>query len=187
MGAISGSPNLNERHDTFSDLLPSMHSLKTYIGALSDAVLLDKGADQTVQAARKMRAGGEARQERLKPILRVDKETASKGDKRNLMRPCERLQFFDTPALYFNPIFEGVREKAVFPHVPVFADLDLNITLLSMSEDRCEVSPWPFEGESLRVSFRGWYMQQATTGTKTASEVSDLPLEKQVMALSASR
>ena len=161
-----------------------MHSIETYKGALSDAVLLNKGA---VQAARKMRAGEEARQGRLKPIMRADEEPTSNGDERNLMQSYEQLQFFDTPALYFNPIYEGVREKAVFPDAPVSADLDLNINLSSMSEERCEVSPRPFDGERLRVSFGGWYLQPAMTGTKTASEGSDLPLEKQVMALSASR
>ena len=97
----------------------------------------------------------------------------------------KQLQFFGTLALYFNRIHDGAREKAVFPHVPMSADRDVDVTVTPMSEDRYEVSPWPFYGESLQVSFEARYMQPATSGMKTTLEASTLPIEKQVVTLSA--
>ncbi len=131
-----------------------------------------------------MLAGEEARQERLKSILRADRESASKVDESNLMHSYKQFQFFDTLALYFNRIHDGAREKAVFPHVPMSATRDVDVTITPMSEDRYEASPWPVYGESLQVSFEGRYMQPAASGTKTASEASKLPIEKQVVTLS---
>ena len=119
--------------------------------------------------------------------MHADKETASKFDERKLMYLYKQLQFFDTLALYFNRIHEGAREKAVFPHVPMSADRDVDITVTPMSGDRYKVSCWPFDGESLQVSFEGRYMRPAPTGTKMAPEASALPVEKQVVTLSASR
>ena len=100
------------------------------------------------------------------------------------MHSYKQLQFFDTLALYFNRIHDGAREKAVFPHVPMSATRDVDVTITPMSEDRYEASPWPVYGESLQVSFEGRYMQPAASGTKTAPEASKLPIEKQVVTLS---
>ena len=94
---------------------------------------------------------------------------------------CRQLQFFDTLALYFNRVHDGAREKAVFPHVPMSADRDVDVAITPMSEDRYEVPPWPFYGESLQVSVEARYMQPATSGMKTAPEASTLPIEKQVV------
>ena len=64
------------------------------------------------------------------------------------------------------------------------ANRDVDVTIAPISEDRYEVSPWPFYAESLQVSFEGRYMQPAASGTKTAPEASALPIEKFVVTLS---
>ena len=64
------------------------------------------------------------------------------------------------------------------------ANRDVDVTIAPISEDRYEVSPWPFYAESLQVSFEGRYMQPAASGTKTATEASALPIEKLVVTLS---
>ncbi len=100
------------------------------------------------------------------------------------MHSYKQLQFFDTLTLYFNRINDGAREKAVFPHVPMSANRDVDVIITPMLEDRYEVSPWPFYGVSLQMSFEGRYMEPAASGTKTAPKASTLPIEKQVVTLS---
>lgn len=188
MGTSTGSPDFNERHDPFSGLLSSMHSWGLYNGryGLSDVVLLDKVAEQNVPAAEKMLAGEEARQERLKDALRQDAATADKVEEKNLMQSYKQLQFFDTLALYFNRIHEGAREEAVFTHVPMSAEEDADITVTPLGEGRYRVSPWPFRGDSLEVSFEGRYMRPAAKGVTSAPDASSLPVETQVVTLTAS-
>lgn len=161
MGTSKRSPDVNEAHDAFSGLLSSMHSWGLYNGryGLSDIVLLDKVAEQNVPAAEEMLAHEEARQDRLKETLRSKPETREKVADDRLMQAYKQLQFFDTLALYFNRVHEGAREQAVFPHVPKSASLDADITVTPVAEGEYSVSPWPFAGDRLTVSFEGRYME----------------------------
>ena len=187
MGTSAGSPDFNEAHDPFSGLLSSMHSWGLYNGryGLSDVVLLDKVAEQNVPAAERMLAAEEARQERLKTALRSDRETASKVEQDNLMQSYKQLQFFDTLALYFNRIHEGAREEATFPHVPKSASEDADVSVTPVGDETYRVSPWPFSGDSLRVSFEGRYMAPSPAGADRAPEASALPVETQTVLLKA--
>ena len=188
MGTSKGSPDFNERHDPFSGLLSSMHSWGLYNGryGLSDVVLLDKVAEQNVPVAEQMLAGEEARQERLKATLKESDKTAGKVAENKLMQSYKQLQFFDTLALYFNRIHEGDREPAVFTHVPMSAEKDVDITVTPLGGSRYAVSPWPFQGDSLEVSFQGRYMEAVAADTDRAPEAANLPVETQTVILSAS-
>ena len=182
MGTSSGSPDINEAHDPFSGLLSSMHSWGLYNGryGLSDIVLLDKVAEQNVPAAEKMLAHEEARQHRLKAALGVAPETRDKVSEDRLMQAYKQLQFFDTLALYFNRVHEGAREQAVFPHVPMSATADADITVTPVAEGEYRVSPWPFEGDRLEVAFEGRYMKP-----DAAAKPADLPVTTQSVTLIA--
>jgi hypothetical protein len=185
METSAGSPDFNERHHPFSGLLSSMHSWGLYNGryGLSDVVLLDKVAQQNVPATKEMLAGEEARQERLKSLLRENAHTADKVEEKNLMKSYKQLQFFDTLALYFNRVHEDDREQAVFTHVPMSADRDVDVTVTPLDDGRYKVSPWPFRSGSLDVSFEGRYMMPAPSDTNSMPEASTLPVEKQIVTL----
>ena len=185
MGTSRGSPDLNEAHHPFAGLLSSMHSWGLYNGryGLSDIVLLDKVAAQNVPRAKKMLAHEEARQERLKEALRKNPASADRIEPDRLMQSYKQLQFFDTLALYFNRIHEGVREPAVFPHVPMAPDRDVEITVTPLGEGVYSVAPWPFGGDSLNVSFEGRYMTRAHDGRDRAPDAADLPVEEQTVTL----
>lgn len=183
MGTSSRSPDINEAHDPFSGLLSSMHSWGLYNGryGLSDIVLLDKVAAGNVPAAEKMLAHEEARQERLKEALRSAPETRDKVADDRLMQAYKQLQFFDTLALYFNRVHEGAREQAVFPHVPLSAKDDTDITVTPLADGQYRLSPWPFAGQRLTVAFDGRYMQP---GEETPSPA-ELPVTTQSVTLIA--
>lgn len=183
MGTSRGSPDVNEAHDPFAGLLSSMHSWGLYNGryGLSDIVLLDKVAEQNVPAAEKMLAHEEARQGRLKDTLRAAPETREKVADDRLMQTYKQLQFFDTLALYFNRVHEGAREQAVFPHVPMSSIVDADITVTPVADGEYQVSPWPFAGECLTVTFDGRYMAP----NAETSDPADLPVTSQSVSLIA--
>lgn len=183
MGTSKGSPDINEAHDAFSGLLSSMHSWGLYNGryGLSDIVLLDKVAEQNVPAAEKMLAYEEARQDRLKEKLRAAPETQDKVGDDRLMQAYKQLQFFDTLALYFNRVHEGAREQAVFPHVPLSVAADTDITVIPSAAGEYRVSPWPFAGDRLTVTFDGRYMAPGAGATDAAA----LPVTSQSVTLIA--
>lgn len=186
MGTSKGSPDFNEAHDAFSGLLSSMHSWGLYNGryGLSDIVLLDKVAERNVPAAEKMLAHEEARQERLKGILGAAPETSGKIAEDRLMQAYKQLQFFDTLALYFNRVHEGARTDSVFPHVPMSETADADITVTPQGDGNYRVSPWPFGGDSLTVTFDGRYMRPDKDRDRVA-DVAAIPVDVQTVILTA--
>ena len=184
MGTSRGSPDFNEAHHPFSGLLSSMHSWGLYNGryGLSDIVLLDKVGQQNAPVAEKMLAHEQERQARLKETLRADPDRPHKVDDDHLMQSYKQLQLFDTLALYFNRIHEGAREEAVFQHVPMAAAEDADVTVTPMDGGTYRVTPWPFAGDELTVTFEGRYMPPDPDG---AIDGSSLPVETQTVTLIA--
>lgn len=185
MGTSRRSPDVNEAHDPLSGLLSSMHSWGLYNGryGLSDIVLLDKVADANRPAAEKMLAHEEARQAGLTATLERDPGAAPLVERARLMQAYKQLQFFDTLALYFNRTHEGARDRAVFPHVPRDSERDVDVAVAPVGEGVYSVSPWPFAGDSLTVSFEGRYMTPVANGRDRAPEAADLPVERQTVTL----
>lgn len=185
MGTSRGSPDFNEAHHPFSGLLSSMHSWGLYNGryGLSDVVLLDKVAEQNVEAAREMLDFEEARQERLKSALRENPDTRSWVEDDSLMRSYKQLQFFDTLALYFNRVHEGARETAVFPHVPLSAERDADITVTPLGGAIYSADPYPFADDPLTVSFEGRYITRSPGGRERIEDVDQVPVATQTVTL----
>ncbi len=187
MGTSARSPDFNEAHHPLSGLLSSMHSWGLYNGryGLSDIVLLDKVAEQNVSAAGKMLEGERARQGRLKNTLNSASRTATAVEEDRLMQSYKQLQFFDTLALYFNRIHEGARETGHFPHVPLSASDDVEVYVEPLGDIVYRVSPWPFTGDRLEVSFEGRYMEAQVDGLERAPDAANLSVEAQAVILVA--
>ena len=98
------------------------------------------------------------------------------------MQSYKQLQLFDTLALYFNRIHEGAREESVFPHIPMTAAEDVDVTVTPMDGGTYRVTPWPFAGDDLTVTFEGRYMLPDPDG---AIDGSSLPVETQTVTLIA--
>lgn len=178
-----GSPDFNERHHPFSGLISSMHSWGLYNGryGLSDIVLLDRVAERNLEEARSMLDRERERQERLKRALRDDPGTAPWVSESALMKTYKQLQFFDTLALYFNRVHEGVREAAVFPHVPKSETEDVDVAVVPLGDAAYAVDPYPFSREPLTLEFEGRYMRRGEV--RTAEEAALLPVEAQSVTL----
>jgi hypothetical protein len=186
MGTSRRSPDVNERKHPFCGLISSMHTWGLYNGryGMSDAVLLDQIAHDHREMADAMLAHELARQDRLKETLAADDEAADLIEGGKVMAAYKQLQFFDTLALYFNRIHEDERKQATFTHVPLNEEDDVDVTITPLGGGRYSLSPWPFAGDRLTVSFEGRYMD-ARKGEDRAPEAAKLPVETQTVTLVA--
>lgn len=152
-----GSPDYNERHNSFCGLLSSMHSFGLYNGryGLSDMVLIDKIAEQDKPIAQRMLEAELARQARLKAALAADAKTAGWIEEARLFQNYKQLQFFDTLALYFNRVHPSERREARFTHVPLSARDDVTITVRPREPGVYAVSPYPFASEGAEFAYAG--------------------------------
>lgn len=187
MGTSRRSPEVNERRHPFCGLLSSMHSWGLYNGryGLSDIVLLDRVAADNREVADEMLSHELDRQKRLKKELAADPATADRVAHDRLMQSYKQLQFFDTLALYFNCAHEDAREEAVFPHVPMNAEEDADVTVRPLGDGIYRISPWPFAGDRLTASFEGRYAEPVTDGRDSAPEIASRPVETQTLTLTA--
>jgi hypothetical protein len=105
----------------------------------------------------KMLADEVERQQRLK--LEVAKNPATQPwiEDKHLFQNYKQLTFFDTLALYFHLYHASERGEEVYIHVPMTADSDSNITVKKIDDRTYSLDPFPFAGDTLKLTCRGRY------------------------------
>lgn len=151
------SPDFNERHHPYCGLISSMHSWGLYNGryGLSDYVLIEQFPDQERPLAEQMLKSELARQERLKAEIRRDPQLADRLERNKLFQNYKQLQFIDTLALYFNRVHPAARNKQMFEHVPLNAEVDTSVTIVPQEPGVYALSPFPFAANGAEFAFAG--------------------------------
>ena len=183
------SPDFNGQQHPYCELISSMHSWGLYNGryGMSDKVLLNTLAEENRDLADSMLDGQIARQEKLKEQLGADAETAAWIEESHLFQNYKQLQFFDTFALYFNCVHESARGQASYAHVPMNATNDAEVSIEPVSPGVYAMDPFPFEGDSIEVSFNGRYVAPVSDGDDLQNVLGGAPLATQTARLVASQ
>lgn len=185
----AASPEFNARHHPYAGLLSSMHSWGLYNGryGMSDRVLITGFSGDKRVRANSMLAAEEARQDALKAELREDPATAAWIDEDHLFQNYKQLQFFDTLALYFNATEESARAPATFPHVPMTASEDVDVSLVPRGGGVYELNPYPFDDDKLEITFAGRYLEPVSEGDHVRPQFHAAPGAVQRVCLRAAR
>ena len=148
------SPDFNERHSPFCGLISSMHSYGLYKGryGLSDAISLDWVPEQSRAALEKMLDAELVRQQ----LLRAECPRLSEA---SIFTAYKFLQFVDACALYFNMNPAGNRGQAVFRHVPMSEESDVDIKLTEKEAGTYHFEPYPFRSKSIDLFFEGRHLR----------------------------
>ena len=182
------SPDFNGQRHPYCELISSMHSWGLYNGryGMSNKVLLDTLADENRDLADAMLDGQISRQQKLKEQLGSDAETAAWIEEAHLFQNYKQLQFFDTFALYFNCVHESARGQATYSHIPMSATNDTEVNIMPVGAGVYAVDPFPFDGDSIEVSFNGRYVAPVSEGDDLKSVLGEAPLATQTARLVAS-
>jgi Protein of unknown function (DUF3891) len=163
-----GSPDFNEAHHPYCGLLSSMHTWGLYNKRYGFTQFVVRPARNTVSInvadpnrpmVDKMLADEVARQERLKQDLAKNPATQSWLEQNRLFQNYKQLTFFDTLALYFHLYHASERGEEVYIHVPMTAESDANIMVKKIDDRTYSLDPFPFAGDTLKLTCRGRYAQ----------------------------
>src|SRR6185436_16973201 len=161
-----GSPDFNEAHHAYCGLLSSMHTWGLYnkrygftqfVVRTRNTVSIQV-ADPNRPMVDQMLADEVARQKRLKEKLAKSDATRPWLDKR-LFQNYKQLTFFDTLSLYFHLYHASERGEEVYIHVPMTAEGDTNVTVKKISDQVYSLDPFPFAGDTLKLTCRGRYVK----------------------------
>lgn len=177
----TGSPDFNEAHHPYCGLVSSMHSWGLYNGryGLSKHKVIDAIPPAARPKAQAMLDGELARQERLRKQLAKDPQASAWVEMSHLMQNYKQLQFFDTLALYFNMAHEDARARAVFQNVPRTARDDVEVTIEPAGHGAYDMHPFPFAGDVLELSCRGYYLAPLGEGADLGAALRKAPLTSQ--------
>ncbi len=185
----SGSPNYNAKHHPYCELMASMHTWGLYHGrfGLSDIVTLDLVDLDHRPRLEKVLDGEKKRQEMLRAELANDPESAPWVVEDHLFQNYKQLQFFDTLSLYFHRSGEGMRGDETFPHVPLTASADLDVTVTPVGEGTYAFSPFSFRKDGIEFSFTGRWMspQPDWPESSLAGLLQSIPVVEQTVRLVA--
>lgn len=181
----AASPEFNAGHHAYCGLLSSMHSWGLYNGryGLSEKHLIDALPNDKRGAAADMLAREERRQAELIATLRGNTETERWVARPRLMCNYRLLQFFDTLALYFHCVGEGLRDESAFEHVPRGLHEDTTITVTPLGGGVYRLQPYPFDEPQLHLTFSGRELSASSSGELLAPELWAAPLIHQTVEL----
>jgi len=151
------SVDFNETFHGYAGLIASMHVHGLYHDryGLFDAGAISGLPDEYRGQAAAMLEGETRRRRRIEEALRGNAETARWVDPDILFCNYFRLQFFDRLALMLNLVAPELIEPAVFRHVPAAPRREVTISLTTITPGVIGLTPFPFAGGRLEVSFRG--------------------------------
>jgi hypothetical protein len=160
-----GSPDFNEAHHPYCGLLSSMHTWGLYNRryGFTQFVVRTRNtvsiivSDPNRPMVDNMLADEVERQERLKLELAKNSATRPWLEEKHLFQNYKQLTFFDTLALYFHLYHASERGEEVYIHVPVTAEGDSNVTVKKIDDRTYSLDPFPFAGDTLKLSCRGRY------------------------------
>jgi len=90
-------------------------------------------------------------------IRRIAQPAIRAIEYKHLFQNYKQLTFFDTLALYFHLYHASERGEEVYIHVPMTAESDSNITVKKIDNQNYSLDPFPFAGDTLKLSCRGRY------------------------------
>jgi hypothetical protein len=163
-----GSPDFNEAHHPYCGLLSSMHTWGLYnkrygftqfVVRTRNTVSIQV-ADPNRPMVDKMLADEVERQDRLKQALAKNEATRPWVEENRLFQNYKQLTFFDTLSLYFHLCYASERDEMVYIHVPMTAQSDSNITVKKVSDQVYSLDPFPFAGDTLKLTCRGRYVKR---------------------------
>lgn len=151
------SPDFNEAYHPWCGLLASMHTWGLFNNryGLSDKVSIRTRPPEYENEIQGVLDRELARQRRLTDRLRESSHTAAWVVPAALMASYKRLEFFDTLALHFQHLGSGLRESALFPHVPAGpGEGDVTVAVEMIGDSTATVTPYPFDKSPLTVRCR---------------------------------
>jgi hypothetical protein len=151
------SVDLNERFHAYAGLIASMHLHGLYHDryGLSAVDAINGVVDEYRVDAEAIIEREGRRRRRLEEMLRSDAATARWVDPDVLFCNYFRLQFFDRLALTLNLVAPELIEPVLFHRVPVEPGREVTISLKPIAPGVIEITPFPFAGECLEVTFGG--------------------------------
>jgi hypothetical protein len=193
-----GSPDFNERHHPYCGLLSSMHSWGLYnrrYGFTQFVVRTRTTISIPVQDTNRplvdsMLAAEIERQNRLKSEVAKNPATQNWIEDKHVFQNYKQLTFFDTLSLYFHLYHASERGEEVYIHVPMTEEADDNVTVRKISDQVYSLDPFPFAGDTLKLTCRGRYVQPFPAGfpaDKVGAELASLPIDNQVYQLVPAR
>ena len=194
-----GSPDFNETHHPYCGLLSSMHTWGLYNRRYGFSQFVVRAARNTVSIivadpnrsmVDKMLTDEVARQERLKRELAKTPATRPWLEERHLFQNYKQLTFFDTLALYFHLYHASERGEEVYIHVPMTADSDANVTAKKIDDRTYSLDPFPFAGDTLKLSCRGRYARPFAgdfPADKVGAALAAMPADMQTYQLVPAR
>ena len=193
-----GSPDFNEAHHPYCGLLSSMHTWGLYnkrygftqfVVRTRNTVSIQV-ADPNRPMVDKMLADEVARQARLKAELAKSEATRPWVEENRVFQNYKQLTFFDTLSLYFHLYHASERGEEVYIHVPMTADSDSNVTVKKLSDQVYSLDPFPFAGDTLKLSCRGRYARPFANdfpADKVGAALASMPTDTQTYQLVPTR
>jgi len=189
-----GSPDFNEAHDPYCGLLSSMHTWGLYnrrYGYSQFVVRTRNTVSIQVENPNRpmvetMLADEVLRQNRLKKELAKNERSRPWINDNHLFQNYKQLTFFDTLSLYFHLYHATDRRDEVYVHVPMTADRDTNISVKKISDTVYSLDPFPFAGDSLKLTCRGRYVKPFAAdfpADKVGAALSSMPSDVQTYEL----
>ena len=193
-----GSPDFNEAHHPYCGLLSSMHTWGLYNRryGFTQFVVRTRNtvsiivSDPNRPMVDKMLAEEVERQERLKRELAKNPVTRPWLEDKHLFQNYKQLTFFDTLALYFHLYHASERGEEVYIHVPMTAEGDSNVTVKKIDDRTYSLDPFPFAGDTLKLSCRGRYARpfaEDFPADKVGAALADMPADTQTYQLVPAR
>ncbi len=193
-----GSPDFNEAHHPYCGLLSSMHTWGLYnkrygftqfVVRTRNTVSIQV-ADPNRPMVDKMLADEVARQGRLKAELAKNEATRPWVEENRVFQNYKQLTFFDTLSLYFHLYHASERGEEVYIHVPMTADSDSNVTVKKVSDQVYSLDPFPFAGDTLKLTCRGRYARPFANdfpADKVGAALASMPTDTQTYQLVPAR
>jgi hypothetical protein len=193
-----GSPDFNEAHHPYCGLLSSMHTWGLYnkrygftqfVVRTRNTVSIQV-ADPNRPMVDKMLADEVERQDRLKQALAKNEATRPWVEENRLFQNYKQLTFFDTLSLYFHLCYASERDEMVYIHVPMTAQSDSNITVKKVSDQVYSLDPFPFAGDTLKLTCRGRYVKRFANdfpADKVGATLASMPTDTQTYQLVPAR
>ena len=193
-----GSPDFNEAHHPYCGLLSSMHTWGLYNRryGFTQFVVRTRNtvsvvvSDPNRPMVDKMLAEEVERQERLKREVAKNPVTRPWLEDKHLFQNYKQLTFFDTLALYFHLYHASERGEEVYIHVPMTAEGDSNVTVKKNDDRTYSLDPFPFAGDTLKLSCRGRYARpfaEDFPADKVGAALADMPADTQTYQLVPAR
>jgi hypothetical protein len=130
------------------------------------------------------------RQNRLKSQVAENPATRDWIEDNHLFQNYKQLTFFDTLSLYFHLYHASERGEEVYIHVPMTEEADENVTVRKISDQVYSLDPFPFAGDTLKLTCRGRYARPFAAdfpADKVGSELAALPIDRQEYRLVPAR